>query len=165
MLKNKEMGLRELFIQKINVLYDIESELVKALPAMAKAASDPELKEGFEGHLEETKNQVARLEQIHEILGEKPKKLKAEGIRGIIEDGKWVIKNVKPKAALDANLARAAQYAEHYEIAGYLAAITWAKTLGETEVAELLDETLQEEIAADQKLDMAGNQLDTKITD
>ncbi len=161
--KNKDMDLRALLIQKVNALYDIESELVKALPKMAKAASSPDLQKGFEEHLEETKNQVRRLEEIHRILGEKPKKLKAEGIRGLVKDGEWVIKNVAPKEAMNANLARAAQYVEHYEMAGYMAAIDWAETLGEAEVVDLLNDTLEEEIAADDKLAMVGGEIDQNL--
>ncbi len=161
--KKQDMNLRTLLIQKVNALYDIESELVKALPKMAKAATTPELKKGFEEHLEETKNQVERLEEIHRILGEEPKKLKAEGIRGLVKDGEWVIKNVVPKEAMDANLARAAQYVEHYEMAGYMAAIDWAETLAETEIVDLLNDTLEEEIAADDKLAMVGGEIDQNL--
>jgi len=159
----KNMQLRDLFIQKINALYDIENVLVKALPKMAKAASNEELKMGFTSHLEETQNHVKRLEQICQILDVAPKKLKAEGIRGIVADGEWVIDHIEPENALDASLARAAQYAEHYEMAGYMAAISWADMLEETEISNLLQETLAEEKAADEKLDMVGKQLDQSL--
>jgi ferritin-like metal-binding protein YciE len=163
MKKMEEMDLNDLLVQKINALYDIENELVKALPKMAKAASNKDLKKGFTDHLAETKNHVRRLEQIHKLLGVRPKKLKAEGIRGLIKDGEWVMKNVKPKEAMDANLVRAAQYVEHYEMAGYMGAIDWASTLGELEVANLLTRTIEEEIAADQKLSKIGDMIDKKI--
>jgi ferritin-like metal-binding protein YciE len=159
----KNMNLRDLFIQKLNALYDIESNIVKALPKMAKAATDKELKKGFTDHLTETKMHIQRLEEAHRMLGVKPKKLKAEGIRGLIKDGEWVIKNIKPKEALDANLARAASYVEHYEMAGYMAAIAWADALGETEVVQLLIDTLEEERSADERLASVGVTLDEKV--
>jgi ferritin-like metal-binding protein YciE len=161
--KQKDLKLKDLLVQKINVLYDIESELIKALPKMAKAATDSDLKKGFEDHLKETKKQKERLEEAHEILGATPKKLKAEAIRGLVTDGDWVIKNVKPKEAMSASLARAAQYVEHYEMAGYMAAIDWAESLGENEVAELLSKNLEEEVAADEKLSMTGNKIDLNL--
>lgn len=155
--------LKDLLIQKVNALYDIEQNLVKALPKMAKASKDKNLKAGFTAHLAETKTHVKRLEQIAKILGVKPKALKSDAIRGLIKDGEWVIKHVKPADALDANLARAAQYVEHYEMAGYMAAYDWAKMLGEAQVAELLAITLEEEHAADEKLHEVGTILDQKI--
>ncbi len=160
----KISNLKELLIQKINALYDIEIELTKALPKLAKAASDPKLKEALREHLVETRGHVARLVEVHEILGAKPKKLKAEGIRGIAKDGAWVIKNIKPALALDANLIRAAQYAEHYEIAGYMGAIAWANMLGETEVVTILNKTLGEEREGDRKLEDIGRDLDVRLT-
>jgi ferritin-like metal-binding protein YciE len=159
----KYQNLKDLLISKISALYDIENVLVKALPKLAKAARNAELKEGFETHLAETKNHVQRLEKAFSLLDTPAKKLKCEGIRGIVEDGEWVIKNIKPETALDANLARAAQYAEHYEIAGYMGAISWAKELGEDEVASLLTETLEEEKEADKTLDKAGEKLQKEI--
>ncbi len=146
------MTLHDLLITKMQSLYDVEHEITKALPKMAKAASDAELKSGFEEHLEQTKGQIERLEKAFELLNEKPKKLKSEAIRGLIADGEWVIKNVEGSEALDANLIAAAQYVEHYEIAGYGSAVEWAREMGHTEVADLLEETLEEEEATDEKL-------------
>lgn len=159
----KLMNLNDLFENKICALYDIETSLVKAIPKMAKAASDPDLKNAFNDHLMETRNHVLRLEKIFSILGVKPKKLKAEAIRGLIADGEWVTKNVKPYAALDANLARAAQYVEHYEIAGYTGAISWAEDLQQGEIQDLLKETLAEEKAGDEKLGELGERLQKDI--
>lgn len=161
--KNVKMSLRDLLIQKINALYDIEQELVKTLPKLGKAATDQKLKEAFRDHLAETRTHVTRLEQIHKLLGEKPKKLKVEGIRGIAKDGAWVIKNTKNDNALDTALIRAAQYAEHYEMAGYMGAIAWANVLGESEIVSLLEDTLAEEQGADQKLMSLGEELDLKL--
>ena len=145
----------EAFVTKLQALYDIEGALVKALPKLEKAASDPNLKEGFRLHLSETENHVERLEQIFEILDSSPKKLKCEGIRGIIEDGEWVIKSSAPVPIKDAMIASAARYAEHYEMAGYLSAIDHAEMLGLNDAVALLQETLKEEEAADLKLKMA----------
>lgn len=161
--KNDEAPLKSLLIQKLQALYDIESELVKTLPKMATAAKHADLKDGFRNHLAETKEQVKRLEEAFDILGEKPKKLKAEAIRGLAKDGDWVIKNVKGKEALDVNLIAAASYVEHYEMAGYMAALKWAELLGEIEVADLLEATLGEEEMADEKLAELGVAIAKKI--
>ncbi len=159
----KILNLKELLIQKINALYDIEIELTKALPKLAKAASNEMLKEAFREHLAETRTHVARLEQICKVLEVKPKKLKVEGIRGIAKDGAWVIKNIKPAEARDANLVRAAQYAEHYEMAGYMGAIAWATFLQEEEIVSLLNQTLGEERDCDRKLNDIGRDLDIRL--
>jgi ferritin-like metal-binding protein YciE len=159
----KNLDLNDLLIQKLSALYDIENHLVKALPKMAKAATDQALKEGFRNHLTETRTHVHRLEKAFKVLGEKPKKLKAEAIRGLVKDGEWVIKNVKPEAALDSNLVRAAQYVEHYEMAGYMGAIAWANILGEKEVRDILEETLTEEQNTDRKLMILGRELDKEL--
>ena len=152
-IKNGGMSLYDLLITKLSVLYDVESQLVKALPKLAKAATDKDLVKCFNSHLEETKNHIRRLDDAFNVLGESPKKsMKSAAIRGIIDDSSWVIRNVEPDAALDANLIAAASYAEHYEMAGYKSAREWAKEMGYTEVEELMGRTLEEEIAADMKL-------------
>ncbi len=143
------------FITKLQALYDIEKQLEKALPKMAKAASNPNLKKGFQEHFEETKMHSKRLEAIFEELAVAPKKLKTEGIRGIIADSEWVARVDAPTAIKDAMLASAARYAEHYEMAGYLSAIIEANTLGIPTIAALLTKTLNEEKSADEKLVLA----------
>ncbi len=145
-------NLRELLTAKIQALYDVENQLVKALPRLIKKASDDDLKNAIDMHLKETEGHVERLEQVFEQLGEDPKKLKSEAIRGLIDDTDWVVKNIDEPAVRDAGIIAAASYTEHYEMAGYTAAREWAKLLGEKEVAELLDQNLKEEVAADQKL-------------
>jgi ferritin-like metal-binding protein YciE len=155
----KTMNLKDLLINKIQVLYDVETSLVKALPKMQKAATDRDLKNGFADHLVETKNHVKRIENIFSLLNISPKKLKSEAIRGLIKDGEWVVGHTSPKDALDASLARAAQYVEHYEMAGYMGAISWAEDLEMGEVESLLKETLAEEKAANEKLDEAGSKI------
>ncbi len=159
----KEMKLNDLLIMKINALYDIEKTLVKALPKMAKAASLPDLKKGFQMHLVETKEHVKRLEETAKILGVKPKKLMIEGIRGIVADADWVIKNVKSPASRDAVLIRAAQYAEHYEIAGYNGAIVWAQKLKQPKIVALLKKTLAEEKSCDKALEMGASMIDKTV--
>ncbi len=159
----KNMNLKDLLIKKICVLYDVETYLVKSIPKMAKAATDTDLEDAFTDHLIETENHVARLEKIFAILDLKPKKLASEAIRGLVEDGKWVIDNITPGNARDANLARAAQYVEHYEMAGYMGAISWAEDLELGEVESLLKETLTEEKEADLKLDEIGSKIQKEI--
>jgi ferritin-like metal-binding protein YciE len=141
-----------MFLTKIQVLYDVEKQLEKALPKLQKAANSLELKDGFAMHLEETKNHSVRLERIFEMLGAKPKKLESEGIRGIISDGGWVIDVNAPPDLKDKMLAGAARYAEHYEMAGYMTAIIQADDLGLEDVSDLLNETLTEEEEADATL-------------
>lgn len=148
----KNNNLADLFVTKLKALYDIESQLVKALPKMAKKATDSKLAESFKKHLAETKVHAQRLEKIFRMLGLKPQKTKVEAIRGLIKDGEWVMKNVNPDEARDANLIAAGQYVEHYEMAGYGSAREWAEMLGETDAAKLLSQTLEEEKAADEKL-------------
>ncbi|MBX4192214.1 DUF892 family protein [Candidatus Parcubacteria bacterium] len=145
-------NLHQLLILKLEALYDVERELVKVLPKLAKNATSDELREAFEMHLEETEIHVERLEEAMDLLDVEPRAEKVEGIRGIAEDGSWVIKNIRDDAARDAALIAAAQYAEHFEIAGYGSAREWARLMGHTEVEELLSKTLEEEEAANEKL-------------
>jgi len=148
----KAMKLEDLLVLKLKALYDIETSIVKALPKMIKAAGNEDLKEAFSGHLEETKEHVARLERAFGELRMKPAKTKVEAIRGLIADTEWVIKNIAPQETLDAVLIASARYVEHYEMAGYLAAIGWAELLGENGVMEILADTLDEEEDAEEKL-------------
>lgn len=140
---------------KLQSLYDIEQELEKTLPKLAKASNDPELAEGFLTHLEETKEHTKRLKKIFEILGETPSKLKSEAVRGIEEDGNWVTKINSSTQLKDTMIASSARYAEHLEMAGYMSAILEARKLGLKEPEELLEQTLKEEEAADKKLEQA----------
>ncbi|HYC34651.1 MAG TPA: DUF892 family protein [Candidatus Paceibacterota bacterium] len=148
----KNLPLHKLLITKLKALYDIECEITKALPKLAKAATNKKLKLGFQGHLAETRRHVARLKQAFRLLGEKVQKTKVEAIRGLAKDADWVIKNVPKGPALDSNLIAAASYVEHYEMAGYMAAESWAKQMRHTKVAKLLNETLKEEKGADTKM-------------
>ena len=145
-------NLNDLLILKLQSLYDIENELVKALPKMAQNATSDDLREAFEDHLEETKGHVERLEEMFSALDTEPKAEKVAAIRGLIEDAQWIIKHIRDEKARDAALIAAAQYVERYETAGYGSARAWARMLEQSEVEELLSKTLKEEEAANQKL-------------
>ena len=140
--------LRETFLQDLADIYDAEKQLVKALPRMAKAAQNEELRKGIEEHLEQTEEHVQRVEQVFEALEQKPKAKKCKAMAGLIEEGQELIK----EKAGDAALIAAAQKVEHYEIAAYGSLRSWAEFLEENEAAELLEETLEEEKTTDEKL-------------
>jgi ferritin-like metal-binding protein YciE len=147
-------SLRELFLDELKDLYDAEKQLLKALPKMAKASSAPELRSAFEEHLEITRGQVDRMEQVFELLGEAARGKKCKAMQGLVEEGSELIEEKKDAdpSVLDAGLIAAAQRVEHYEMAGYGCVRTFAKLLGEDKVANLLQATLDEEGEADQKL-------------
>jgi ferritin-like metal-binding protein YciE len=145
-------SLHDLYVDELKDLYSAENQLLKALPKMAKAATAPELKAAFEEHLEVTRGQVERLEQIFEGLGVSPKGKKCKAMEGLVEEGKEVIEENGADAVLDAALIAAAQRVEHYEMAGYGCVRTFAKLLGDEDAANLLQATLDEEAEADKKL-------------
>jgi ferritin-like metal-binding protein YciE len=144
--------LRDLFIHELKDLYSAEKQLVKALPKVAKAATNPDLKAGIKAHLEETVEHVNRLEQIFEGLGTSSRGPKCKGMEGLVEEGAKMIEEEGDPEVLDAGIICGAQRIEHYEIAGYGCARTFAELLGETEAMELLQQTLDEEKATDEKL-------------
>lgn len=146
------MTLHEMLVDEIKDLYHAEKQLTKALPKMAKAATHEDLREAFEMHLEETREQITRLEEVFEALGEKVKAKPCPGMAGIIEEGNDTMQEDAEGAVLDAALIAAAQRAEHYEIGAYGTCAEWARLLGLDEVVSLLETTLEEEKAADQKL-------------
>jgi len=151
-------SLRELMIDELKDLYSAENQILKALPKMIKKADSPELKQGFEKHLKETEGQVERLDRIFEQLEQSPRGKKCKGMEGIIEDGKDLMEQDAEPEVMDAGLIGAAQHVEHYEIAGYGCARTYAELLGLDEIAELLEKTLDEEKATDEKLsELASN--------
>ncbi len=145
-------SLRTLWIEEMRDLYNAENQLLKALPKMAKKASTPELKEAFESHLEETKTHVERLEEIFTKLGKKPSGKTCKAMKGLVEEGSEMMEEEGPESVIDAGLIAAAQRVEHYEMAGYGVVRTFASVLGEEEAEGLLQETLDEEGAADEKL-------------
>jgi ferritin-like metal-binding protein YciE len=144
--------LHDAFVDELRDTYDAEKQLIKALPKLAKAATSPELRKAFEDHLEETRGQVERLEGVFASLDEKVKGKHCDGIAGIIEEGKSVMEEEFDDATMDACLIAAGQRAEHYEMAAYGTLIAWAKIMGHDEAAELLEQNLEEEKAADEKL-------------
>jgi ferritin-like metal-binding protein YciE len=158
-------GLRELYIDELKDIYNAESQLVKALPKMAKAATSQELRQGFEEHLEQTKGHVQRLEQIFQKLEESPKGKKCKGMEGLVEEGSEVMGEDFEGSLMDAALIGAAQRVEHYEIAAYGTVCAFAEELGEGEHAALLKETLEEEKETDEKLTKLSEQINAEANE
>lgn len=146
-------NLKELFEHQLKDLYSAESQLVDALPKMVKNASDAKLKKAFESHLEETKEQKKRLEEICKELDITPEGETCKAMKGLIKEAESFIEEVEDKDVMDAGLIAEAQRVEHYEISGYGTAVRFAKELGHKEIAKKLQETLDEEYNADNKLD------------
>lgn len=144
--------LDDLFVHTLQDIYYAEHQITKALPKMIEKASDAQLKQGFETHLQETEGQIARLERVFEMHGEKPKQVDCPAIDGIIKEANEIAGDVADKAVLDAALIAAAQAVEHYEITRYGTLIAWAKQLGRDDCAAVLAETLAEEKSTDEKL-------------
>ena len=144
--------LHDAFIDELRDTYDAEKQLTKALPKLAKAASNPKLRQAFEAHLKETEGQIERLEEVFESLGEKVRGKHCDGIAGIIEEGKSVMEENFDETTMDACLIAAGQRAEHYEVAAYGTLVAWAQAMGHIEAATLLQQNLDEEKAADEKL-------------
>jgi ferritin-like metal-binding protein YciE len=148
-----EMGtLHDAFLDELRDTYDAEKQITRALPKMMKAANSPELRASFEVHLEETRGQITRLEEVFARLGEKVRGKHCDGIAGIIEEGKSVMEDDFDEPTLDACLIASAQRVEHYEMAAYGTLVAWARAMGHTEAADLLEQTLDEEKATDGKL-------------
>jgi ferritin-like metal-binding protein YciE len=147
------MGLQDVMLEELRDLYSAENQLVKALPKLAKAAEDDQLKQAFADHLRETTGQVERLKQVFSMLEEKPGGKHCNGMEGLIEEGKEAIEEKEEGEAYDIGLIGAAARVEHYEIAGYTAVIAMANGLGHEKVAALLEETLSEENTAREKLE------------
>ena len=152
-------SLRELYIDELRDLYNAETQLTKALPKMAKASSNDELREAFEEHLRQTSEHVSRLEQIFDNLEEKPTGKKCLGMEGLVKEGAETMREEYEDAVMDAAIIGAAQRVEHYEIAGYGTVRDMAKLLGEDEHVSLLEQTLEEEKETDQKLTELAEQI------
>jgi ferritin-like metal-binding protein YciE len=146
------MALKDVLIDELRDLYSAENQLVKALPKLAKGANNGELKKLFTQHLEETKGQVDRLKQVFEFLEEKPTGEHCNGMEGLIEEGEDALEKDEEGASFDSGIIGAALRTEHYEIAGYTAAIAMAETLQLSEIVPLLTENLNEEVAAAKKI-------------
>jgi len=159
----KLQTLRDLFVHELKDLYSAENQLVKALPKMAKAASNPELKAGFEEHLEQTRTHVSRLEQIATTVDCKLGGHRCKAMEGLVEEGSELISEDAEATVRDAGLIGAAQRVEHYEIAGYGTARALAECLGYDEAVALLTQTLDEEKATDEKLtDLAESTINAE---
>ncbi len=159
----KAESLQDLYLEQLKDLYDAENQLIKALPKMAKAASSPELRNAFEEHLEQTKEHAQRLETIFEGMGEKAKGQKCKAMEGLVKEGSEVIEENMTEGVKDAALIAAAQRVEHYEMAGYGCVRTYANLLGDSEAANLLEKTLQEEKEADELLGGIAEQVNVSI--
>jgi ferritin-like metal-binding protein YciE len=144
--------LHDAFLDELRDAYDAEKQLTKALPKMAAAARAAALRAAFSDHLEETVGHVARLEQVFASLDEKPRGKHCDGVCGIIEEGKAIMETPFDKDTMDAALIAGGQRAEHYEMAAYGTLVAWARAMGHAEAADLLQQTLDEEKAADEKL-------------
>jgi ferritin-like metal-binding protein YciE len=158
----KSNRLKHLYVEELKDLYSAENQLVKAIPKMAEASASPDLRAGFEEHLGQTREHVARLEKIFKALGESPTGKKCKGMEGLIKEGGEMIEEDPGPEELDAGLISAAQRVEHYEMAGYGCVATYAKLLGETEAESLLRETLEEERDTDKKLTKLSGQINVE---
>jgi ferritin-like metal-binding protein YciE len=154
--------LNDLFVDELKDLYSAETQIVKALPKMVKAATNKDLKLAFAAHLQETEGHVARLEQIFEILEESPKGKTCEGMKGVLKEGTEVIDEDAEPEVKDAGLISAAQRVEHYEMAGYGTVRTYAEILRRDDIAKILQETLQEEKGADTKLTQLAQSINVE---
>jgi len=151
--------IEKLLVEELNDLRSAETQITKTLPKLIEAATSPDLKMAFEHHLKETEGQIGRLEQAFEILGVKAKSKTCDGMKGILSEGAEMLHDTKSGDVRDAALISAAQRVEHYEMAAYGSVRSYAKQLDQTEVARLMQATLDEEKAADKKL----TELSTKI--
>lgn len=150
-------SLDDLFLHTLKDVYYAEKQIVKALPKMAKKAGSPDLKAAFEQHLEETKGHVTNLESVFEAIGKKPSAVKCDAIVGILHEATELMDEVEDADTLDAAMLAAAQAVEHYEIARYGTLIAWAGTLGHKDAVKMLEATLAEEKATDEKLSKLGS--------
>ena len=158
----KANSLHELYLEELKDLYDAENQIIKALPKMVEAASSEELQGALTEHLEVTREQAKRLEQIFQNMGEKLKAEKCKGMEGLIKEGSDILSEDMDEDVKDAAIISAAQRIEHYEMAGYGTVRTWANLLGETEAEELLQETLDEEKEADEKLNELAEEINVQ---
>jgi ferritin-like metal-binding protein YciE len=155
-------SLRELYVNELKDLYNAETQLVRALPKMAKGSSNAELRQGFEEHLRQTSEHVSRLEQIFEMLGEKPTGKKCVGMEGIVKEGAETLSEDYEGALMDSAIIGAAQRVEHYEIAGYGTVKAFAELLGEDEHVSLLEQTLQQEKETAEKLTKLAQEINSQ---
>ena len=159
----KMESLKDLYLEQLRDLYDAETQLVEALPNMAEAAHNTDLKNAFSQHLRQTREQLTRLERLFSALGEKPEGQTCYGMKGLIKEGQEMVKAKGDPDVIDAGLIAAAQRVEHYEIAGYGTVRAYAEMLGADEAVRLLEKTLQEEEETDDKLtELAENHINVE---
>jgi len=158
-------SLRQLYVDELKDLYSAETQLVKALPKMAKASSNAELRKAFEEHLRQTSEQVSRLEQIFEALQEKPTGKKCLGMEGLVKEGAETMQEKYSEPVMDAAVIGAAQRVEHYEIAAYGTVREFAELLGEEEHVSLIEQTLEEEKQADEKLTQLAETINSQASE
>jgi ferritin-like metal-binding protein YciE len=151
-MASKMQTLEDLYVDHLKDLYSAEKQVMKALPKMAKNASSSDLQKAFQEHLKQTERQVERIDRIFTEMGGSPRGKKCVGMEGLIEEGNEIMKEDAEPEVLDAGLIAAAQKVEHYEIASYGTVRAWAERLGYTRAAQLLQETLDEESMANEKL-------------
>lgn len=161
----QKSSLQDLYVDELRDLYNAETQLVKALPKMAKAAANDELREAFEEHLRQTSEHVSRLEQIFERLEEKPSGKRCLGMEGLVKEGSETMRENYADEVKDAAIIGAAQRVEHYEMAGYGTVRAFAELLGENEHVRLLEQTLEEEKQADQKLTRLAEDINPKAAE
>lgn len=155
-------SMEKLFVSELKDLYSAEKQITKALPKMAKAATSEELRKAFESHLKETEGQIQRLDRIFEILGKSATGKSCKGMKGVLEEGSEMLEETEEGDVRDAGMISAAQRVEHYEMAGYGAVRNYAELLGQKEIAELLQQTLDEEGAADKKLTQIAQKVNPR---
>jgi ferritin-like metal-binding protein YciE len=155
-------NLQQLFVKELRDLYDAENQITEALPKLIDAAHNTELKSALREHLQITKQQISRLDQIFQKLNQKPTGETCKGMKGVIKEGDEIVSAGGDPSTVDAGLISAAQRVEHYEMAGYGTVRTYAKLLGQEEMARLLQQTLDEEEEADQKLSEIANSVNVE---
>jgi ferritin-like metal-binding protein YciE len=152
-------NLQELFVEQLRDLYDGEQQITEALPKLIEKASNPQLKSALKEHLEITRQQITRLEQIFKGMNEKPTGESCKGMKGVIKEGDDVVSKANDPAVRDASIITSAQRVEHYEMAGYGTVKTYARQLGKPEYARILDQILSEEKEADEKLSQIADSV------
>jgi ferritin-like metal-binding protein YciE len=156
-------SMDKMLVSELKDLYSAENQITKALPKMAKAASNNQLRTAFEHHLKETEQQIQRLEQIFELIGESPKGKTCDGMKGLLEEGSQSMQEADEGPVRDEVMIAAAQRVEHYEMAAYGTVRTYAERMGKTQIAKLLEKTLEEEKAADQKLTQVSEKVHNEV--
>lgn len=154
--------MEELLIDELKDIYNAEKQITRALPKMVKATTSPELRQAFESHLEETQGQIERLDKVFEILGRSARGKTCHGMQGVLEEGAEVIEDTKKSPLRDAALISAAQRVEHYEMAAYGCVREYARLLGQKEIVQLLEQTLEEEKAAGEKLSSLSESVNSE---